>query len=441
MTDDVGRGRNAYMLATARETMNKGFIVGALLSLVTAGILDHAGFPTWRVAAITLGYFAFMLAQRWIILSTPTAEAVDDSITRVNVLAQLYMTTSATLTGGLTSPLIPTLALSAIFSLIFFGPHRRASGLVLLLAILIAIMAAMPVEVTGPPIERGHYIAVVVIAMAWTLFAIRMFVSKVTEATHAASCAIDDLREDRLADAEAQARRLQSVGAKVAHELKNPLAAIKGLVQLVKRAPDNGKTDERLAVVEAEIDRMESILREYLSFARPLEDLHKEPTDLAEVAQEVVSVLAGRMEQGRIVVETATAPAPIDGDPRRLKEALINLLANAIDATPPGGRIRIVTRAGGGGGVVEIRDTGRGMASDVLDRLGTSFFTTRANGTGLGVVLALGVVAQHGGALHVASEPGRGTHITITLPASGTPSPGASITTSRHLPAENVRAA
>jgi signal transduction histidine kinase len=282
---------------------------------------------------------------------------------------------------------------------------------------------------------------VVVIALVWTLFAIRMFVSKVTEATHAASCAIQDLREDRLADAEAQARRLQSVGAKVAHELKNPLAAIKGLCQLVKRAPDNPKTDERLAVVEAEIDRMESILREYLSFARPLEDLKKEPIDLAEVAQEVISVLAGRTEQGRISIETSTAATPVDGDPRRLKEALINLLANAIDATPPGGRIKITTRGAGGGGVVEIRDSGRGMASDVLDRLGTSFFTTRPSGTGLGFVLAHGVVAQHGGSLHVASEPGRGTLVTINLPAPGAPAAAASITTSRRLPADSVRAA
>ncbi len=443
MTDDVGRGRNAYMLANARQTMNKGFVVGTLLSCITAAILLDAGFPIWRVVAITVEYLVFMIAQRMIILRTPSPEGVDDAVTRISVLSQLYQTTSVSLTGGLASPLVPMLALSAIFSVVFFGPHRRAKSMVLLLAVLVAVIAALPSSVTGPPIPRDHYIAVVIVAIAWALFAIHMFVSKISEATHQANCEFADLRDDRLADAEAQARRLQSVGAKVAHELKNPLAAIKGLVQLVKRAPDNGKTDERLAVVEAEIDRMETILREYLSFARPLEDLCKESTDLAEIAQEVVSVLAGRMEQGRIEIETATAATPFEGDPRRLKEALINLLANAIDATPPGGRIRIATRGGPhrGDGVVEIRDSGRGMATDVLDRLGTSFFTTRTSGTGLGVVLALGVVAQHGGALHVASEPGRGTLISITLPVGGTPHASAAITTSRHLPPDSVRAA
>lgn len=442
MHDDVGLGRNAYMLANARSTMNKGFVVGAGLSMLCGAVLIDGGFPAWRVAAILIAFIVFMGAQRLLILRTAGPEAVESTFVRINVLAQLFATTQIVLTGGLLSPLLPTIALSAIFSVVFFGPHRRASGLVLLLAALIAIVAMLPQSVTGPPLGRDHYVGVVVIALAWTLFAIRMFVSKISEATHQASCAISDLREDRIADAEAQARRLQSVGAKVAHELKNPLAAIKGLVQLVKRAPDSQKTDERLAVVEAEIDRMESILREYLSFARPLEDLQKEPIDLAEIAVEVASVLAGRVEQGRIELDVDTRPVSIEGDARRLKEALLNLLANAVDATPPGGRIRVTTRvAPQDGGLVEIRDSGRGMAGDVLDRLGTSFFTTRPNGTGLGFVLALGVVAQHGGAVNVASEPGRGTQIAITLPRQGAPAPAATITTSRRLPPEGVRAA
>jgi signal transduction histidine kinase len=438
MHDDVGLGRNAYMLANARQTSLRGMFVGGCLCLIVGGVLLDGGFPIWRVAAMCAAFVVLMLSHQLLIARTKAPEDVETMFIRMNVLAQLFATTQITLTGGLMSPLLPTIALSAIFSVVFFGPHRRASGLVLLLAVLIAIMAALPDSITGPGIPRDHYIAIVVLALVWTLFAIRMFVTKISEATHAASCAISDLREDRIADAEAQARRLQSVGAKVAHELKNPLAAIKGLVQLVKRAPDSLKTDERLAVVEAEIDRMESILREYLSFARPLEDLKKEPIDLNEIAVEVASVLAGRVEQGRIELDVDARPAPIEGDPRRLKEALINLLANAIDATPPGGKIKIATRAGDDrAGVVEIRDSGRGMAADVLDRLGTSFFTTRASGTGLGFVLALGVVAQHGGALHVASEPGRGTHVSITLPAQGAAAPSATITTSRRLPNES----
>ena len=234
--------------------------------------------------------------------------------------------------------------------------------------------------------------------------------------------------------AEAQHRRLQSVGSKVAHELKNPLAAIKGLVQLVARTPDSERTQERLAVVQAEVTRMETILREYLSFARPLEDLAPQQIDLATVAGDVVAVLAGRADQGRLTVRLDARTAPLSADPRRLREALINLLANAVEATPAGGRIEITTRpARGGGGTVTIRDSGRGIAPGDLDRLGGSFFTTRDEGTGLGVVLAHGVVSQHGGTLHYASEVGRGTQVTMTLPAAPTDERHA-LTTATTLP-------
>src|SRR5690606_2733302 len=103
---------------------------------------------------------------------------------------------------------------------------------------------------------------------------------------------------------------------------------------------------------------------------------------------------------------------PVQGDPRRLKEALINLVANAIEATPSGGSVRVKVRGGIGGVTLEVKDSGRGIAPEDLERLGTSFFTTRPNGTGLGVVLAQGVITQHGGTLAYASTVGHGTTAT-----------------------------
>jgi signal transduction histidine kinase len=435
---DVRRGqRNLYFLATKRRHLATHLVAGAVVTLIMCALLADAAFPWWRIAALGVGWALVSVAQLAIVSRVHTPEDVDRSFIIINCIAQTYMATATTLTGGLKSPLVPTLAVGAMISVVYFGPHRRASSLVLYLGVLIGAMAAMPDSVLGPALPRGEHIAIAVIALAWTLFAIRNFVARISDASVTAACAIDELREDRLADAEAQARRLQSVGAKVAHELKNPLAAIKGLVQLVARTPEAGSSKERLAVVEAEIDRMEAILREYLSFARPLEDLRKESIDLADIATDAASVLSARIEQGRLTVDLDAGPARLLGDPRRLKEALINLLANAIEATPPGGRIRLTTRATpGGGGEVELRDTGRGIRPDDLARLGTSFFTTRAHGTGLGVVLAHGVVAQHGGHMHVASSPARGTRVTITLPDSAPPATGAALTTTPDLPAD-----
>ncbi|MBK7073112.1 MAG: sensor histidine kinase [Myxococcales bacterium] len=216
--------------------------------------------------------------------------------------------------------------------------------------------------------------------------------------------------------------RLQSVGAKVAHELKNPLASVKGLAQLLARNAGDPRTRERLDVVQSEIARMETILGEYLSFSRPLEDLKPEPIALDGVVRDAAAVVAGRAEHHGLALEVDTAPVTLVADARRLKEALLNLLANAIEATPSGGAIRVRTRKDAdGSGVIEVIDTGRGIKPDELARLGTSFFTTRDGGTGLGVVLASTVVAQHGGTIRYDSTPGRGTTVTVRLPTAPGP--------------------
>jgi signal transduction histidine kinase len=139
-------------------------------------------------------------------------------------------------------------------------------------------------------------------------------------------------------------------------------------------------------------------------------------------------VLAGRAEQAGVAITIEPiGEARVQGDPRRLKEALINLVANAIEATPSGGSVRIRLRREATGATIEVVDTGRGIAADDLAKLGTTFFTTRPNGTGLGVVLAQGVINQHGGTLAYASQLGRGTTATIRLPAEAAVAPEPSV--------------
>lgn len=163
---------------------------------------------------------------------------------------------------------------------------------------------------------------------------------------------------------------------------------------------------------------METILGEYLSFSRPLEDLKPESVDLTAIAKDVIDVLAGRADQAGVGLALAGNEARAQGDPRRLKEALINLVSNAIEATPDGGAVALRVARTPATVTLEVADTGRGISTEDLDRLGTSFFTTRPGGTGLGVVLAQSVITQHGGTLHYASHLGRGTTATITLPVA-----------------------
>ncbi|NVB36563.1 HAMP domain-containing histidine kinase [Pseudenhygromyxa sp. WMMC2535] len=326
------------------------------------------------------------------------------------------------LTGGLHSPLLPVLGASIVQPILTFGPGRSGVRYGIWTLLMVIIVGLLPAEITGPTIEGWPYAALLVLSLVVALFIVGELIRINTNIQDQATEAIIALYDERVAEAEAHGRRLQSVGGKVAHELKNPLAAIKSLIQLMARGANDPRTQQRFDVVEGEIGRMEVILREYLSFSRPLEDLEPVTFDLAELARRVSLVISGRAEHAGVQLITELQAAPIVGDPQRLQEALLNLLANAVEATPPGGSIRVMARPQPeGGGLLEITDSGRGLSPEQLERLGTSFFTTRPDGNGLGVVLVLGVVAQHGGQVHFASELGRGTRVSVRLPERPAP--------------------
>jgi signal transduction histidine kinase len=425
---DVWRGqRNRFLLEDARHTRQRMHAFGALVQIAIFLIFSDAGYPSWRVIAAAAVFVGFSVMQTVWIRSSRDSQSFDKVFIAINLSAQTWVTVVVGLTGGMHSPSVPNLLLPSVFSLLFFGPHAVARWIAFASALLIVAMCLLPPSLVGPALPTGHYAAALSIGLAWNLALLHMMVSKMTRAASKAGHSMACLREERLSDAEAQLRRLQSVGAKVAHELKNPLTSIKGLCQLVSRTPESDRTQARLVVVASEISRMETILNEYLSFSRPLEDLRPEALDVGAIARDVLDVLAGRAEQGGVTLGIDGSATQVRGDARRLKEALINLVANAIEATPSGGTVALHLRNGAGTVVLEVRDTGRGISPDDLERIGTSFFTTRPNGTGLGVVLAQGVIHQHGGTLTYDSAVGLGTTATITLPVTGavapTPSP------------------
>jgi len=427
-TDAVWRSqRDRFFLNQARGTTVLIVSAGVLVQGAIVGVLAHAGYPSWRIAAMVGVYLAFVIAHRLILMRTRDAQCVESAFIRMSLTAQFFVVGSATLTGGVHSPFVPGTVLPSIVALLFFGPQAVARWMALGNGLLILGMMCLPHDVVGPALPDTHYTIAILIGLSWNLLMLHVMVGKLSKIASQTGESMAYLREERLSEAEAQLRRLQSVGAKVAHELKNPLASIKGLCQLIARTPDSERTQERLAVVSSEISRMEEILHEYLSFSRPLEDLAPESVDLLALSRDVLDVLAGRADQAGVTMSFEGAAPPIQGDPRRLKEALINLVANAIEATSDGGTVALRLHHGGGEVALEIADTGRGIAPDDLERLGTSFFTTRPNGTGLGVVLAQGVITQHGGTLSYASTLGRGTTATIRLPmqAKASPEPAA----------------
>lgn len=419
--------RNELILATAPRHVAFTMVLGSIASALIAFFLWRADYPTWRIVA-PLGMFVAMVAVHIGALVWARRNPSDRAFVLLHITSQVYLFGVTTVTGGIYSPMLPVLGITAVLPIVFFGVTSASRALIGSAVVLFVAMAALPRADLGPVLPHDQYATVAVIGFVWATLIVNSFMRRIHHATLLAASTVDALSEERVAVATEQMCRLQSVGAKVAHELKNPLASVKGLVQLLARSQAEGRSRERLDVMQSEIARMEGILAEYLSFSRPLEDLKPQSIALDAVVSDAARVVAGRAEQARIALAVDAEPVTLVADPRRLKEALLNLLANAIEATPAGGTITVRARRQADGGVIEVVDTGRGIKAEDLPRLGTSFFTTRDGGTGLGVVLASTVVGQHGGTIHYDSEPGVGTTVTVKLPAEPRPACATALT-------------
>ncbi len=387
--------------------------------VVVIGVLLAAGYPTPRIAVVGAAYglsFVYQLREA----ARARRSGIDERSLFVSHL--ILLTIHAVLigaTGGMHSPLWPGLLGNSLGTLNIFGKSRESTVTILFTCGLTVAIALLPEAIRGPAIASPFHTVLATWTILFTLFLLRTSAFALGDAFRRTEVTLDKMREEVIVAATERAKSLEGIGSKVAHELKNPLSAIKGLVQLLKRGASDDKSRERLGVICSEVTRMEGILGDYLSFSRPLEDRKRQPVELGALADDVCSVLEARAEVAGISLRRTGGTARVLGDPRRLKEALLNFVSNAIEATPRLGEVElsIVTGAGDEDPRIEIRDTGKGMSPEHLARVGTPFFTTREGGTGLGVVLARAVIAQHGGAVTYASDAGRGTRVTVQLPA------------------------
>ena len=236
-----------------------------------------------------------------------------------------------------------------------------------------------------------------------------------------------------------QSEKLASIGqmaAAVAHGLRNPLASLRAAAQLARHRVDAPAAREQLDATVEQVDRLDLRIAHLLQFSRPapFHPLRESVRALVDGALAGFSELL-RQRRVELAVHAPVALPEIQVDPMRLEQALTELVSNALDAMPEGGRLDVATRtepgaSGVGGVVVEVTDTGRGIAPEILPNLCEPFFTTRPEGTGLGLAIAKRYVEEAGGRLDIASTVGRGTTVRIWLPiASGevTPQPARSI--------------
>jgi signal transduction histidine kinase len=387
----------------------------AMANVVLASL---AGLPKIRVvalAAITAVFVGLILMDA---RHQGLGRCPSTWISRASLIASVVGGWLLTvLTGGLSSPFLVFLASPVLITWAAGRPGREAIGAVATMMVSVATLPFLPDAWTNAALtERAH-----ALLLGWSvlLFAVVVGtqVKMLVAGLASMLAALDSVRNGVLGDVAGRTRALETVGAKVAHELKNPLAAIKSLIQLEAEAAAAGepRSLRRHEVMVSEVARMEAILREYLSYSRPLDELDRDQVDVAALAGEVVAVFEGRADAAGVRL-SHRGGAVVRADVRRLREALLNLTSNALEATPRGGCVEIATAIVDGHVEVAIRDTGIGLTPQVAERIGTPFFTTRDSGTGLGVVIARSAIVQHGGTLEFTGRAGGGTTATISLP-------------------------
>jgi PAS domain S-box-containing protein len=224
--------------------------------------------------------------------------------------------------------------------------------------------------------------------------------------------------QEQVARAE-QMAHLGRMAAHIAHEIRNPLGAIVNSVNMLRR-PDSTRDEHLLEIVSEEADRLNTILTDFLLFARPPARIAV-PCDVAELVDSTVTLFrrGGRSWEYADVDSRVAGHLPaVLADPNQMRQVLWNLLANAVEATPAPQRGDLAAKLSAGGGTVDIAVTDDGPGVSNAEAVFEPFYTTKSQGTGLGLAVVARIVRDHGGLVHVENVSGRGARFTVSLPVA-----------------------
>lgn len=226
----------------------------------------------------------------------------------------------------------------------------------------------------------------------------------------------------QLQEAMARKEKLMALGhlaAGVAHEIRNPLSSIKGLAKyFAERTPPGGEAQELALVMAKEADRLNRVVSELLELVRPAH-LNYQPVDINALIHHSLQLVSQDAQSRGIELQFTPRPelTSIKADPDRLNQVLLNLYLNAMQAIGRDGVIHVSASEADRQRVkIVVKDSGKGMSDEELQAIFTPYFTTKADGTGLGLAVVQNIIEQHGGTIRAESQPGAGAIFTLWLP-------------------------
>jgi two-component system, NtrC family, sensor kinase len=396
-----------------------GLVVGTLLISFGSPVADTT--PLYAILFLGFAFTSldtgFFLAGRLFLKDYPLLISAMESIF-IGLLC--YFET------GLDSPFRYYYLLSLLCCAIRYSP-RTTYITCALDALSYAVLFA-----AQPPMDRdAKLLALMLIVLAWVSWAataLARLLKRTGERLQDLNANLETRIAERTRELEAsQAQVLHQekmagfglLAAGIAHEVGNPLTSISNLVQMLERRELDDYSREKLGQVSGQLQRIQGILRELVTFSRPAND-ERGTVSLRDVVADALGIAkfykGGKSREIR--ADIADNLPAINGIRDQLVQVIFNLVLNAIDATGKGGRIVVAVRRDHQTALIEVQDDGTGIAAEMKDRIFQPYFTTKRQGTGLGLFVTLKIVVEHGGRMAVDSEPGRGTTFRVELPIS-----------------------
>lgn len=402
-------------------------IMGVVVLIVYA-FLEPVPWKLLWIGATTLVVLVMSAVEYWRVKRV----AVCERTLVLNIVGSMLLQTSMIyVTGGIQSPLTPiylVLAMAAGVSV------RNRWHVVMVVAVPVVCLTFFAAGELGQWLPRATpsmfdigegfahrpgaaWSRVVVLAVVMSVCALvghtlrRAYEAVVRETLSTRDAALEALVSRN--------REIVSISRTIAHELKNPLSSIQGLAQLMRgRATPGSKDRERFEVMVREIGRMTRVLEDFRKFAKPLSDLALATTDLARVIHEVATLHEGSAARRHVrVITKLPEDLLVVCDALKIQQALINLVQNAIEASPPDTEVRVQAELTGPDEVrICVIDQGPGLDPSVSERLFVPGVTTKEHGSGIGLPVAASVAQQHGGTLRLENGPVRGCVATLTVP-------------------------